>query len=938
MGRLGKSLLKLTLLLGLVLAAGLVWREVVVETAARLVLSSSGLSDAQFEVVAVGRSGIVIENVSLGAGLLSARRMRLSYDPADLFAGRLRDLRIEGLRLDLRQARDGTLARLEALASGAGGPWVELPKIVLENAEIVLAAPFGGAIAIDGELDLSGAGLGAVLEIGLDLGHTTAAFTVRSRNLDQGGVAEISGGGESELAGLALPGPMGATATGGRARFTVEGTVQIPAGDAASPRSWLAGALSLKGDLRLDQVTTSAGPAVLSADIGWALGGGDGGLRLELPRSAKLTVQGIAPGTLAALHLAVVDGAAPDFAVELSSSGPVLAWSPRGDGGVAEVAGDLAVTLGDATVEIRVSAKIEHDAAWRLSAPAAIRFRAGASAISLAGAQGSALLGQVDWSGAGSLAPDGEVELHGSLGVKARDVDLAEVKIGAVELHGDVRLRWLQDRWSLAVTPGLTIALEGIAAPGRLEIAEPVLLSVDSLEASGGDALARLELSASASQVSGVLLGGEGKEVAFADAGGRITLVLAPGDRGRGEVRLEDARVTLPGEAVGLSAVSATLPLGAAGDAGGDAAGIVLSGEVRDTGRAARFRAFRIDLEGTRDGETVAVSGAIETLDRMVRLPLKGSADLAAMTGRIKLGPTRIRFRKGGRQPRALSPKLAALRDVAGAVRVSAALELRADGAVRSWMTLRFDDLSARVGDIEVAGLEGTVKFNRLSPLATAGPQLLTARRLTVGVPVDGPRVRFTILPRRRGLAVQIHDAAGELAGGEISIEDARWDSRAKTNAFEVRVRDVAIGRLLRDWQVEGISGTGRLSGLIPVRIGRAGLAVAGGRLDSAGAGTIRVDWGAARETLVAAGEQVALAVDALEDFRYDSLSIGIDQPEDGALTLAIGMAGSNPAVFDGHPIQFNINLSGDLAPILAAVREGRRIGAALLQGGFGGQ
>ncbi|MGR3715891.1 MAG: intermembrane phospholipid transport protein YdbH family protein, partial [Thermohalobaculum sp.] len=376
MARIRKSLLILTVLLGLVLAAGLIWREVVVETAARLVLSSRGLGDAQFEVVAVGRTGIVIENLSLGAGLLSARRMRLTYDPADLVSGRLGDLRIEDLRFDVRHDRDGTLARLEDLASSEGGPRITLSRIVLENAEIVLAVPVAGTLAIDGELDLSGAGLGVALEVGIDLGHTTAAFTVRSNDLDQGGVVEISGSGESELAGMPLPGPAGAAATAGRARFTVEGTVRIPAVDAARPEAWWAATLSLTGNLRLSEVTTSIGPAVLSADIGWALSGDDGGWRLDLPRPARLVVQGIAPGTLAALHLAAVDGAAPDLVVELSSAGPVVAWSPAGDGGIAEVAGELAVSLGDAAAEIRATAKIEHDASWRLSAPAAVAFRA----------------------------------------------------------------------------------------------------------------------------------------------------------------------------------------------------------------------------------------------------------------------------------------------------------------------------------------------------------------------------------------------------------------------------------------------------------------------------------------------------------------------------------------------------------------------------------
>jgi hypothetical protein len=934
MARLRNSLLKLTLLLGLILAAGLIWREVVVETAVRLVLSSHGLGDARFEVVTVGRTEIVIENVSLGADLLSARRMRLTYDTADLVSGRLQDLRIEGLKFDPQRARDGTLARLENLASSEGGPPIELSRIVLENAEIVLgdSVARGGTLTVDGELDLSGGGLGAALDVGIDLGHTTAAFTIRSGDIDEGGVVDISGGGESELAGMPLPGRTGIAATGGHARFTVEGTAQIPAVDAAWPELWLAGMLSLKGGLRLSEVTTSIGPGVLSADISWALRGDNGSWRVDLLRPAQLVVQGIAPEILAALHLPAVDGAAQDFSIELSSSGPVVAWSPAGDGGMAEFAGDIAVELGDAAVVIRTSAKVEHDASWRLLAPAEVAFRVGATAIAFSGAEGSALLREAEWIAAGSLTPDGEIDLHGSLAAELRDVSLVGFKADAADVDGNVRLRQMPGRWSFAVVPGLTIAMEGVAVPGRLEIGEPVLLTMDSLGVASSDVVTQLKMSGSTNQVSGVLLDGEGQGFAFANAGGRMTLVLALGDRSEGEIRLEDAHVTLLGEAISLNAVFARLPLGA----DSELAAIVLSGEVRDSSRAARFPPIRIELEGERDGAIISVSGMLETLDRAVRLPLKGSGDLVEMIGRMIVDPTRVTFRKGGLQPGALSPDLATLRDVGGAVRISAASDLDADGTVRTALSLAFEDLSARIGDVEVDGLSGMVDLSQLFPFATAGPQRLKARRLIVGVPVDRPRARFAILPRRRGVLVRFHEAVGELAGGQIAVEDARWDSAAQTNAFDVRVRDVAIDRLLRDWQVEGITGTGRLSGVIPVRVGRAGLTVAGGRLDSAGAGVIRVDWGSARETLVKASEQVALTVNALADFHYDSLSIGIDQPEDGALTLAIGLEGANPAVLDGYPFRFNINLSGELAPILEAVREGRRIGAGLIQGGLG--
>ena len=411
-----------------------------------------------------------------------------------------------------------------------------------------------------------------------------------------------------------------------------------------------------------------------------------------------------------------------------------------------------------------------------------------------------------------------------------------------------------------------------------------------------------------------------------------MTLVFAQGDRSEGELRLENARVMLPGEAISLNAVSGRLPLGASGDA----AELVLSGEVHDSGRSARFSPVRIDLTGERAGESISVSGMLETLNRAVRLPLKGEVDFAATTGRMSVGPKTVTFRKGGLQPGALSPRLSALRSSTGVVRISATFLLDAEGTVRTATRLAFEDFSARMGDVEVAGLAGKIQFSRLSPLATAGPQQLAARRVIMGVPIDRPRVRFTIRPRRRGLSVRVHNATGDLAGGDITVEDVRWDSAAQTNDLNVRVSDVAIDRLLRDWQVDGITGTGLLSGVIPVRIGRTGFAVEGGRLDSVGAGVIRVDWGSARETLVNSGDQVALTVNALEDFGYDSLSIGVDQPEDGALTLAIGLEGSNPKVLDGYPFRFNVNLSGELAPILDAVRDGRRIGAELLRGDLG--
>ncbi|HUF87448.1 MAG TPA: YdbH domain-containing protein [Thermohalobaculum sp.] len=940
MGKLRKALLGFGLVLGVAVPAGILWREALVEAAARQLLAARGIDGARLEVVEVGAAGIVIEDIRLGDGLPGARRVRLDYDARELLSGRLRTLRIEGVRYDAPADWGAVLAPLGALGPGEGGAWLTLPRVEIEDAVIALAAPAGGSIAIDGALDLSGERPGAAIGIGLELGHASAAFTIASPALGEGGTVEISGGGEAGLSGMALPGRPGLSATGGHARFSLAGTARLPALGGGREAMWgalhaglqVGEAFALAGELSLAGVTGPAGPGTLSADIGWALRGGDGGLQLTLPRPARGAVTGLSADLLAALGLAAADGTAPDLSVELATAEPLVAWVSQAPGGVAEIAADLALALGDARASAGGTVTVRHDAAWRLTAPVSTVLDLAASGLPLAGAGTAAWLRSAEWSVAGSASLDRGLVLEGPLVAEARDLELAGLGAGAVTAEGVLRLAGHPGRWAVGAAPGMQAVVEAAVLLGRIEAPGPLRLTLESLDFAAGGGAPRLDLRARLDPASGALRRDNGEPVAFADAAGRIAIGATLGDRIEGEIRLEDGRVTLPGYATGLTALTGHVPLAGSDDP----AGAALSGEVRDTGRAVRFTPVGFALEGQRTRDALTLSGTAEARGGAVRLPLEVTADLAAATGRMRFLPSRIRFRRGGLQPAALMPGFAELRDVAGTVRVGGEVTLDAQGSVRSSASLDIEDLAARAGELEVVGLAGRLRLGSLDPPATAGPQELTASQVIAGVPLEGTRLRFTLLPRRHGMAVQIHEATGGLAGGTVALGEARWDSTAETSAFEVRVRDVPIGRLLSDWQIEGISGTGRLSGVIPVSLGPAGIGIAGGRLDAAGPGVIRVDWGSARERLVNSGEQVALTVRALEDFHYETLSIGVDQPVGGALSLAVGLDGASPEVLDGYPFRFNITLSGALAPILDAVREGRRIGAGLLSGGLG--
>lgn len=66
---------------------------------------------------------------------------------------------------------------------------------------------------------------------------------------------------------------------------------------------------------------------------------------------------------------------------------------------------------------------------------------------------------------------------------------------------------------------------------------------------------------------------------------------------------------------------------------------------------------------------------------------------------------------------------------------------------------------------------------------------------------------------------------------------------------------------------------------------------------------------------------EVALALDLLSDFQYQVLSSTVDLDKAGNLQLGLSLAGHNPTLYDGRPVNFNINLEQNLDPLLQSLR-----------------
>jgi hypothetical protein len=321
-------------------------------------------------------------------------------------------------------------------------------------------------------------------------------------------------------------------------------------------------------------------------------------------------------------------------------------------------------------------------------------------------------------------------------------------------------------------------------------------------------------------------------------------------------------------------------------------------------------------VEGTAQLRRDAVEFDLAARDRSkaLQFAFSGIHDLAhgRGAGRIEMAP--VRFLPGGLQPRDLVPDLGRKIDEAtGTVVLAGALAWKG-GTVFSNLDLKLQDLSVEAPGMALTRINGAVTLANLQPVSTPPGQQIAIAQINLGVPMKNGLVSFGVGP---GPMLNIEKASLELAGGEVAVGPTRFDPAAARQQVDLQVRDVDLGALLALAEIDGLSGTGKLEGKIPVMMENGAVVIAGARLDAAGPGRLAYSPTAPPSGMQAAGETMALVLSALGDFRYDRLWMTLDRDRSGEATLSLHVRGKNPAFYDGYPVELNLALNGRLDRIL---------------------
>jgi hypothetical protein len=188
---------------------------------------------------------------------------------------------------------------------------------------------------------------------------------------------------------------------------------------------------------------------------------------------------------------------------------------------------------------------------------------------------------------------------------------------------------------------------------------------------------------------------------------------------------------------------------------------------------------------------------------------------------------------------------------------------------------------------------------------------------LDLGIPLTGGLVELRL---RKDGALAVRRASWKVAGGEIRTEKVTLAPRAERTAVTLEARDLDLAELLALVELEGLSGTGRLRGTLPLVVTDESVLTEGGELEATGGGTLEYRPNERTRALAESRPyDLGLAISAFEDFRYEALDARLDGDLRGETRIALHVRGVNPAFQDGRPVELNLNLEARPADLVRA-------------------
>jgi hypothetical protein len=344
-----------------------------------------------------------------------------------------------------------------------------------------------------------------------------------------------------------------------------------------------------------------------------------------------------------------------------------------------------------------------------------------------------------------------------------------------------------------------------------------------------------------------------------------------------------------------------------------------------------RFSEARFRGEGFFKDSALTFRGAFNMAKSGMQVAqVKGQHDLETAAGGLTFEPIPLIFRPRQFQPEDLSPLLIGPANVTGRLDIGGAATWNAAEGFKASGVLDLRKLGfvlASAGIFE--GVSGRIEVADLFNLKSAPGQRISIDKVTLGLPIEKGMIDFQLVGFD---AIQLERAEWPFVGGFIRVDpDLFAFASSAENRIVARAVNWDLAVLADQFKLPDLKLVGVVGGEFPVVFTTGSAEIDNAVLKSVKPGAIQYS-GSPGDAAAQADENSKMLFDALKDFRYEVLEVGLDGNLTGQMLLKLSVLGRNPDVMGGQPFQLNIGIDSALVPLLTSTFQKPDISTAIEQ------
>jgi len=318
--------------------------------------------------------------------------------------------------------------------------------------------------------------------------------------------------------------------------------------------------------------------------------------------------------------------------------------------------------------------------------------------------------------------------------------------------------------------------------------------------------------------------------------------------------------------------------------------------------------------------DRIVINGGLQASNRSRFAAISGTINPDFISGALDFNVDDISLGTGGAITASMLSAFATVTDLTGTVGASGRFEWNDKTTVSSG-TARIEDVGIETSSVRVSGINSIATLSSIWPLRSQSPQKFSISEVYFGMPLQNIEVELDF---QEDDQVTLRSLEADIAGGAISTQNVSFSLSNPNGNLTLNVENIDLSALVSILDVEGLLVSGYLTGEIPIEFSAEAIVLHNGQLSSTSPGFIKYRPSESQGGLAMGGGN--LLFQALENFNYDRLKLTAKGDVFQDLDILMAFYGSNPNLYDGYPVEFNMNVNGRFLEMVQQGLAGYRI------------